>query len=79
MVNLKDFKDEIGVQIYGIAPSVAKEQGICIDCREPALAKCYSEEGRAEYLISGLCELCFDRIMEDVTEDIEVPEDETEL
>ncbi len=38
----------------------AIEEGICIDCKEPAIPKCYSEAGLREYHISGLCETCFD-------------------
>jgi hypothetical protein len=34
--------------------------GLCIACHEPALPKCYSEAGRREYAISGMCEKCFD-------------------
>jgi hypothetical protein len=44
----------------------AVAKGICIDCKEPALAKCYSDAGRREYRISGLCEKCFDSITADV-------------
>ena len=40
------------------------KKGICINCGEEALPKCYSEAGIREYSISGLCELCFDRICE---------------
>ena len=36
--------------------------GLCISCREPALPKCYSEAGRREYSISGMCEKCFDEM-----------------
>lgn len=34
--------------------------GLCISCGQPALKNCYSEAGRREYSISGLCEKCFD-------------------
>ena len=36
--------------------------GLCINCHEPALKKCYSEAGRREYSISGMCEKCFDAL-----------------
>ena len=40
----------------------ANEKGTCIQCREKAIPKCYSEAGKKEFYISGLCELCFDDI-----------------
>jgi len=45
-----------------IAKDALSRDGMCISCREPALPKCYSEAGRREYGISGLCEKCFDAI-----------------
>lgn len=38
--------------------------GRCVSCGEPALPKCYSNAGRREYYISGMCEKCFDAIPE---------------
>jgi hypothetical protein len=43
----------------------ALDKGICIDCGQPALPNCYSEAGREEYMISGLCEKCFDATCRD--------------
>jgi len=42
------------------------KDGICINCFEPALPKCYSDAGRREYEISGFCEKCFDELWDDV-------------
>ena len=36
------------------------EQGICFQCELPAMPRCYSDAGRREFRISGLCEKCFD-------------------
>lgn len=47
-------------ELYGIIKEEAFAKGICIECCEPALPKCYSNAGRKEYHISGLCEQCFD-------------------
>lgn len=60
--NPKEFAEKTGEAIFGIKPSEAKAQGICIQCKEPAIPKCYSEAGRREFQISGLCEKCFDEI-----------------
>jgi hypothetical protein len=38
----------------------AQGTGLCVDCGLPALPRCYSEAGRREFTISGLCEKCFD-------------------
>lgn len=40
------------------------DRNICMYCKEPALEKCYSEDGIKEFYISGLCEKCFDEIMQ---------------
>ncbi len=63
--SLQQFKDELSKSIYKMTKAEAHEKGICIQCNEPALPNCYSEAGRKEYQISGLCEKCFDEIMED--------------
>jgi len=39
-----------------------KQYGGCIRCKKYALDNCYSEAGLKEYRISGLCELCFDKL-----------------
>ena len=63
-MNLQDFKDVIAKDIYKMTTKEAIEKGICIQCHETALPKCYSEAGKREYKISGLCEECFDEIAE---------------
>ena len=50
--------------LYGMTKQEALAKGICIDCKESAIPKCYSEAGKREYRISGLCEKCFDKIFE---------------
>ena len=64
-----DFLDQLAVRLFGVTASHAQDKGICINCKEVALPKCYSEAGRREYLISGMCEQCFDKItdLEDET------------
>lgn len=39
-----------------------KAQGLCVQCGLPALARCYSDAGRREVAITGMCELCFDAL-----------------
>lgn len=62
MKKLSEFKDTVAYEIYGTTVSQGQGQGICISCKEEALPKCYSNAGRKEYKISGLCEMCFDTI-----------------
>jgi hypothetical protein len=62
MKTFQDFKDGLSRECYGETTAEAQEKGLCIQCKEPALSKCYSEAGRREYQISGLCEVCFDEI-----------------
>lgn len=61
-MHLQDFKDQLAKDAFGITQSEAEEKLICISCREPAMSKCYSDLGRREYFISGMCEECFDEL-----------------
>ena len=42
---------------------------LCIRCHRPVYEHCYSEEGRREVSISGLCEECFDEICKEAEEE----------
>jgi len=59
---MRNFKNKLSKEIYGMSFDEALSKKICVHCREEALPKCYSEEGREEYYISGLCEKCFDEL-----------------
>ena len=50
--------DQLAELLYGMAPSEAIEQGICICCKEPPRFK--TQAGEREYQITGMCEYCFD-------------------
>lgn len=67
--NIQAFQDKLAKEIYGQTSAEAQSVGLCLQCKEPALPKCYSEAGRKEYRISGLCEVCFDKIFEEVSGD----------
>ena len=54
--------DQLGKQIYGMTKDDAIEKGVCIQCKEKAKPRIYSQAGEDEYFISGLCEQCFDSI-----------------
>lgn len=62
MNKLQEFKDSASKSAFGMTKQYANVKGICVHCKEEALPKCYSEAGRREYRISGLCEKCFDKI-----------------
>ena len=57
---IKNLTNTIAKDFFGKTPDEAKETGLCIQCNEPAIPKCYSDAGRREYQITGLCEPCFD-------------------
>lgn len=63
-MNLSEIKDVMAKQIYGKTITEAQAEMKCIQCGDNALDKCYSQAGRNEFDISGLCEECFDKIME---------------
>ena len=44
---------------------------ICLNCGRPALEHCYSNAGRREVFISGICEECFDTMWDDDDEEQE--------
>lgn len=62
MKNLQDFKNELAKELYGQTAAEAQAVGLCIQCKLPAIPRCYSPAGRKEFQISGLCETCFDEI-----------------
>ena len=62
MNQLKDFQNNMAKNLYGKTKDEAVTSGLCIDCNEPALENCYSDAGRKEFRISGLCEKCYDKI-----------------
>lgn len=51
-------------QTYGKTIEEAHEENVCIKCgvEDPLSTQCYSDAGKKEYKISGLCEKCFDEI-----------------
>lgn len=57
------FIDNLSADIFGIRRAESIGMGICINCREPALAMCHSSAGEREFKVSGLCEPCFHDIM----------------
>ena len=62
-MELQELKDSMAKDLFGTTKQEANTKGICIQCKEEALPKCYSDAGRKEYYISGMCEKCFDGLM----------------
>lgn len=61
MNDLDKVKAALEAECDFVVPSkTAIDQGVCAACGKPALERCYSEAGRREFHISGLCEPCFD-------------------
>lgn len=53
----------LAVAVHGITKAEAHEKFICIDCKKTP--KFHTLAGRREYVISGYCEPCFDKIAEE--------------
>lgn len=62
MTTIQEFTNRLAEDTFGMTKEEAQAEGLCINCRERAIPKCYSEAGKREYKISGLCEKCFDEI-----------------
>lgn len=68
-MSLKRFQDDIARIATGNTKAEAHEKGICIQCKQPPVF--YSEAGRREYRISGMCEPCFDALTKEEDEGVE--------
>lgn len=64
IINSQEYSEELAKALFGKTKAETIPTGLCISCGQPALANCYSEAGRKEYYISGLCEKCFDGLFE---------------
>lgn len=58
MNQVEGLVSQIAMLLYGMTPSEAIDQNICIKCHEPPQFK--TKAGEAEYQLSGMCERCFD-------------------
>jgi len=45
------------------------ENFLCVVCKTPALANCFSEAGRREVFKTGICEKCFDDLFKEEDEE----------
>jgi hypothetical protein len=61
---LEQFKKDMARLAFGAAP--ADVPGCCIQCREPFSDKnVFTDAGRRETKISGLCEKCWDELFKE--------------
>ena len=65
MSKLEEMKEKMSEGLFGLSRKEAIKKGVCLNCGKPALERCYSDAGRREFLISGFCELCFDKMFEE--------------
>lgn len=59
-MSLSQFKEDLVHSIYGMTKAEAHAKGVCIQCKKPPVFT--SKMGPKEYLISRLCDPCFDSI-----------------
>ena len=52
---------------------------VCINCGNEPYQRCFSQPGKREVLVSGLCEICFDEITSEPAEEETELEQQTEL
>jgi hypothetical protein len=62
---ISDLLNKLSTDAYETTIPEAHKENTCVNCKEDALNKCYSQAGIREYKNSGLCEPCFDEIMKD--------------
>ena len=53
----KEVSESIAKSVYGKTNAQAQQSSLCLECKQPALPRCYSEAGKREFVISGLCEI----------------------
>lgn len=58
----KEPGDDFAKSLFGMTVSEAIKNDTCVECHQRAWENCYSNAGRREFYISGLCEKCFDKI-----------------
>lgn len=71
---LRELRNKMALNLYGMTLDEAHRTGVCLKCEEAIFLGTkeertkpgciYSYSGQREYAISGLCEHCFDEIME---------------
>lgn len=60
---LNDLVDFMGNTLFGMTKNQAISNQICISCKRPWEDHTFSQAGKKEYFISGLCEECFDNFL----------------
>lgn len=51
--------------LYGTTKVEAQRLNVCLRCKEYVDEHIYTEAGKSEYRISGICEDCFDYMFKD--------------
>lgn len=63
------FTESLARKLFGITLKEAQDRNICIRCKSPTEVNDWSPADADEYLISGLCPLCFAKICPNEEED----------
>ena len=72
---LKQLQNNLAMGIFGQTKKQAQDKIVCISCNAPIYVQrdskaqgpghIYSQAGKDEYSLSGLCEYCFDKAFDD--------------
>lgn len=62
---LQAFKDRMSTMLFGMTLSDAHSKNLCISCKSAIEPNDWDTIEADEYLISGLCPICFAKITKD--------------
>lgn len=64
---LQKLKNDIANKAFGMTAIQAQEQKVCINCKREVIkgVNLFTKEGEKEYYISGMCEICFDKLFKE--------------
>lgn len=75
---LTETKNVLAQNLFGMSIDECVDKGVCINCKKLVYwsnyekldeeGNIYSDAGMDEFRISGLCEYCFDKIMQETGE-----------
>ncbi len=59
---MKKLRDNIAQAFHGMTMTEALEKGVCVDCKKSVEGSFKDDLSIKEYSISGLCQVCQDKV-----------------